>query len=187
MTARCPRPWRFRVLKTTTAIRRGGVVLYPTEGVWGVGCDPRNPKALERLLKLKRRPASKGLILLAHAQSPLAPWVGRPTLPTPPQDGRATTWVIPTRLGVSPLLRGKHRSLAVRITEHAPARELAAASGGVITSTSANLSGFPTPRTRWAVQRLWRGRVDGFLGAPLGGQNRPSRIFDTVSKRWVRD
>lgn len=187
MTARCPRTWRFRVLKTATAIRRGGVVLYPTEGVWGVGCDPRNPRALERLLKLKRRPASKGLILLAHAQPPLAPWVGRPTLPTPPQDGRATTWVIPTRLGVSPLLRGKHRSLAVRITEHAPARELAAASGGVITSTSANLSGFPTPRTRWAVQRLWRGRVDGFLGAPLGGQNRPSRIFDTVSKRWVRD
>ncbi len=81
------------------ALRRGGIVAYPTEAVYGLGCDPANPAAVARLLDLKQRPASKGLILIAATEAALRPWLApidaateariRPTWPGP------TTWLLP--------------------------------------------------------------------------------------------
>ncbi len=179
--------WRYRVMTTATAIRRGGVVLYPTEGVWGLGCDPRNPQALRQLLALKRRSADKGLILLLDSLSAARPWVRVSENALPVDDSpRATTWLVPARRTCPPLLRGRFRSLAIRVTRHAPARALCTAAGGAITSTSANISGRPTPSGRWAVLRQWGPKVQAVCAAPLGGQSRPSRIFDTVSGQWIR-
>ncbi len=187
----CPlkadRHWRFRSLHAATTVRRGGVVLYPTEGVWGLGCDPHNPQAIRQLLRLKGRRASKGLILLLAERSAASRWVDIARVPTPdPTITRATTWLVPARRRCSPLLRGAHRTVAIRVTRHAPARTLCALSGGAVTSTSANRSGFPTPTRRWAVLRQWGPQVDAILSAPLGGESRPSRIFDTVSGQWIR-
>ncbi|MEN8720171.1 MAG: Sua5/YciO/YrdC/YwlC family protein, partial [Oceanococcaceae bacterium] len=210
--------WRFRVLRAATAVRRGGVVLYPTEGVWGLGCDPRQPVAARRLMMLKRRDEGKGLILLAaHAQATrpweqrdmrrwaraTAPLAGRsvrraalssgeprfalmPPLSTAADD-RATTWLRPTGACTAPELRGRHRTIAIRVTRYGPTRALCRAAGGVLTSTSANVSGAITvPLRRWAVLRRFGPRVDAIVGLPLGGQSRPSRIFDTVSQQWIR-
>lgn len=168
------------------AARRGGVVLYPTEGVWGLGCDPQATGAIEQLLRLKHRPADKGLILLAADSAALAPWAVEQAIPPQPEEPRATTWIVPARRRCPSLLRGKHRHLAVRITRHPPTAALCRAAGGVLVSTSANRSGLQPPRNRWAALRQWGPRVDGFSLAPLGGQHRPSRIFDTVSGAWIR-
>ncbi len=180
-------PWRFRSLHAATAVRRGGVVLYPTEGVWGLGCDPRDMQAIRHLLRLKGRRASKGLILLLADRAAARRWVdiSRLELPETTSD-RATTWLVPARRQCPALLRGAHRTLAIRVTRHGPAQALCALSGGAVTSTSANRSGRPTPAGRWAVLRQWGPRVDAVLSAPLGGQSRPSRIFDTVSGQWIR-
>ncbi len=179
------RAWRFRALRAGCALRRGGVALYPTEGVWGLGCDPADARALARLLAIKRRPAAKGLILLAARPADLRRYVRLPAR-WPAPGPRATTYVLPARRAAPALLRGRHRTLAARVTTHGPAAALCRAAGGAITSTSANRSGARPPAGRWAVLRQFGPQVDAVLCAPLGGQSRPSRIFDTLSGQWIR-
>ena len=186
-------------------------MLYPTEGVWGLGCSPLFPRAVQRIIALKHRDSGKGLILLSNHPDHLSGWIntqkpGRfrfatPTLyrpkstfagwrpPTEANEAQArpTTYVLPARRRIHPLLTGRFRTLAVRVTRHGPARALCRNSGGVMTSTSANHSGHrKNPTSRWAVLRQFGPQVDAIVGAPLGGLSRPSRIFDTVSGQWIR-
>ena len=111
-------------------LRQGGIVAYPTESVYGLGCDPLNPDAVYRLLELKRRPASKGLILISDSFARLQPFLG------PIPDNRLAivlrswpgpvTWVMPAQADVPEWLRGRHTSLAVRVTDHPLATALCA-------------------------------------------------------------
>ena len=66
---------QWQTLRAARALRRGGLVAYPTEAVWGLGCDPANQTALARLLELKQRPWQKGLILIAARWDQLSPWL----------------------------------------------------------------------------------------------------------------
>ena len=104
------------------AIQHGGVIAYPTEAVYGLGCDPQNLQAVQRILDIKQRPAHKGLILIAadwaQVQAyllPITPAImARISAPT----AHPTTWLLPVNPNVSPLIRGAHHTLAVRITQH---------------------------------------------------------------------
>lgn len=181
---------RRQVIEAARVLRNGGLVAYPTEAVFGLGCDPRDTAALERLLKLKGRPASKGLILIAAEQRQLEPWV-EPLPPEAAERVRASwpgpvTWLIPARRGVSALLRGTHDSLAVRVTAHPVAAALARAFGGALVSTSANPSGGEPAREIEVLRARFGDAIDYYLAGPLGGRHRPSEIRDALTGDLLR-
>lgn len=174
-----------------SVLRRGGIIAYPTESVYGLGCDPENADALRRLLALKQRPAEKGLILIAAAPAQLHPWL----LELEPRQRETVlaswpgpvTWLWPARAEVSPLLRGAHSTLAVRVTAHPLAAQLCQRFGKPLVSTSANLAGEPPARSAAEVRDRFGAAPDAVLDGPTGGQARPSMIRDARSGEVIRE
>lgn len=182
-------PWRLRF--AARWLRMGGIVAYPTEAVYGLGCDPARTDALRKLLKLKRRPWHKGLILIAARPVQFDPFLA-PLDTERVERAHArwpgpTTWLWPTHPWVSPLLRGEHRTLAVRVPGHPLARALCDAFGGALVSTSANRVGQKPARSALEVRRkLGHGGLFILSGA-VDHKARPSRIMDIHSGRVLRD
>ncbi|MGA7964906.1 MAG: Sua5/YciO/YrdC/YwlC family protein [Gammaproteobacteria bacterium] len=175
---------------TVAAIRAGAIVAYPTEGVWGLGCDPANREAVERLLKLKGRSADKGLILLAAEEAQLTPWIA-PLDPVMDERIRGTwpgpvTWVVPARDSCPHWLTGGRRTLAVRITAHPPARALCVASGTALVSTSANASGEAPLDGPAALREAFGTVLDAVLEEPLGRLHGPTEIRDVRTGAILR-
>jgi L-threonylcarbamoyladenylate synthase len=181
---------RLRLNAVARVVRTGGIIAYPTEAVYGLGCDPGNERAVRRLLALKRRPMHKGLILIAADFTQLAPFLE--SLSSDDQERLATTWpgpytwLIPTRTDTPRWLRGRHDTLAVRVTAHPLAAALCEACGHALVSTSANFSGHPPARTALAVRRQLGSSIDALLPGPTGGAAKPTQIRDLRSSRLVR-
>ncbi|WP_426415541.1 L-threonylcarbamoyladenylate synthase [Aestuariirhabdus sp. LZHN29] len=173
------------------ALLAGEVIAYPTEGVWGFGCDPWNPEAVERVLTLKQRPWQKGLILVASSCSQLAPLLR--TL-SPQQRQRLklswpgpTTWVIEdVDDWVPPWVKGEHTGVAVRVSAHPVVAALCDAFGGPLVSTSANRAGQPPLAHSWQIRRQFSSQLGAVVAGELGGQRGPSRICDLNSGRELR-
>jgi len=170
-------------------LRAGGIIAYPTEAVFGLGCDPLNPVAVLRLLAIKRRPVAKGLILIAADLGQLEPFI-EPLDPAAQAKLAATwpgpvTWLAPARL--APVwLRGDHDTLAVRVTAHPVAAALCRRWGGPLVSTSANIGGRPSARTGLAVRRRLGQWVDQVAPGAVGGAGRPTEIRDLATGRVIR-
>ena len=185
---RPPGPHHLRVARHR--LRRGGVLAYPTEGVFGIGCDPRNDAAVARVIRIKGRPATKGLLLIAasveqaldHARA-LDPARMEPVLASWPGP---VTWVLPARPGLSSLVTGGRDTVAVRVTAHPVAAALCRAFGGALVSTSANLSGRPPARTALAARRALGDRVDAVVPGRVDADGRPSTIRDARTGRTLR-
>ncbi len=168
----------------------GGIVAYPTEGVWGLGCDPANPDAVGRLLALKRRNRNKGLVLLAADFKQLEPWIApldsvararlEATWPGP------VTWIVPAAADCPAWITGTRSTVAVRVSAHPVARDLATAAGTAIVSTSANSSGEPPEPTAEAVLKRFGGALAGLLDGCLGGLAGPSEIRELAGGRVIR-
>jgi L-threonylcarbamoyladenylate synthase len=183
-----PHTWHLR--EAARHLRAGSVIAYPTEAVYGLGCDPLDASAVKRLVTLKQRPLSAGLILIAadFAQAepflePLSAALRRKVFATWPGP---VTWLLPARPEVPVWLRGHHDSLAVRVTAHAGSAALCRAFGGALVSTSANRHGQAPARTPLQLRRYFGDRIDYILPGPLGGRLRPSEIRDGRSGRVVR-
>lgn len=170
-------------------IRAGGVVAYPTETVYGLGCDPFDQKAVTRLLRIKRRAQEKGLILVAANMQQLAGLVRLS------QAQRAhlesvwpgpVTYLLPATAAVPVWIRGQHDKVAIRISAHPSARALAAAVGTPIVSTSANRAGEPSARSRFNVARRLGAELDFIVAGDTGGAGKPSSIIDLESGRVLR-
>lgn len=170
-------------------IRDGGIVAYPTEAVYGLGCDPASEAAVQRLLALKQRPVSKGLILLGASAEQLRPWIDvtdeqlahmQASWPGP------TTWVVPASDRTPAWVRGDHDGVAVRVAGHALARALAQASGTPIISTSANLSGQAPARTAADVLQQLGSMIDGLVPGQCDLAAKPSTIVELVTGRILR-
>lgn len=179
--------WQLR--EAARCIRGGGLLAYPTEAVYGLGCDPRNRAAVGRLLALKGRPASKGLILIGADFEQLRPFV-RPLTPDQMAPVLASwpgpsTWLLPAADRVPGWLRGAHRALAVRVTAHPVAAALCRACAGPLVSTSANSSGRRPARTPLQVRLRCPG-MDLILHGPLGSAARPTIIRDAATGRVLR-
>ena len=177
----------FRALRHY--LRHGGLIAYPTESCFGLGCDPRNRAAVKRLLRLKKRPQSKGLILIASELRQLRPYIATLT-PAQRQQIDATwpgphTWLVPTSARCPVWLTGKHRSIAVRVTAHPPAARLCHALNMALVSTSANKSGGKPARTWRECQRLFGAKVRVLPGR-VGKRRKPSIIQDLASGRLIR-
>ncbi|MGD9888715.1 MAG: L-threonylcarbamoyladenylate synthase [Halothiobacillaceae bacterium] len=186
---RCLPAWQLR--RAARWLRQGGIVAYPTEAVFGLGCDPQNSAALRALLALKQRAWQKGLILIADDVVALSPYlVSQPEHIHARALARwpgATTWLWPARPQVSPLLRGVHQTLAVRIPAHPVARALSRAFGHALVSTSANRSGQSPARSALEVRRKLGARTSLLiLHGQVNRRARPSQILDLHSGKAVR-
>ena len=181
-------PWHLR--QAAHIIHRGGVIAYPTEAVFGLGCDPLNPEAVFRLLDIKQRPAEKGLILIAANLDQLAPFIAplseadlkrlQATWPGP------NTWLLPARPETPHWLRGNHETIAVRVTAHPIASALCRVANQAIISTSANLAGHRPALNMLGVQRQFHNQLDMILNGPLGKESKPTAIRDLSTDQLTR-
>nr|WP_301338044.1 L-threonylcarbamoyladenylate synthase [Vibrio europaeus] len=174
------------------ALMDGEVIAYPTEGVFGVGCDPDNSEAVRKLLDLKQRPADKGLILIAASYQQLIPYIDEFQL-TQEQLVRVKqswpgpiTWIMPSSQRVSQWVSGQHQSIAVRVTDHPLVQKMCNAFGKPLTSTSANLSGQPPCMTSEEVYLQFGYDQIVVLEGQTGGREKPSEIRDAKSLQVLR-
>lgn len=177
-----PEPARELLHQALRVLRGGGVLAYPTEGCFGLGCDPRSSAAVRRILRLKQRHWRQGLILVGGHWHHIAPWVDT-TDTAAVARARASwpgpyTWLLPARPGVSRWLRGEHDTIAVRVTAHPLAGALCRAFNGAIVSTSANRHGGAPASSAAQVRRLFDRRLDLILPGPLSGRDGPTEIRD---------
>jgi L-threonylcarbamoyladenylate synthase len=171
------------------ALTEGNLVAYPTEGVYGLGCDPRSDRALTHLLALKGRPVAKGFILIADRWEVLAPFVQTDVVPlvvSLPLQPAPCTWIFPAAPSCPALLHGEHETVAVRVTAHPVAARLSALFGGAIVSTSANPSGGRAARTASEVRQAFPHGLAVILDGPLGGLTGPTEIRDARDGRVIR-
>jgi L-threonylcarbamoyladenylate synthase len=167
-------------------LRNGGIVAYATEYCFGLGCDPFNRDAVLRLLRLKRRRANKGLIVLAADLGQLAGMVAEV-----PEPVRATwpgpcTWLLTPTANVPRWITGRHARIAVRVSAHPQAAGLAHAAGMAIVSTSANRAGQVPARTWREVRRRFGRSIDFVLPGFVGKAPAPTPIRDAVTGELVR-
>lgn len=181
---------RLHLEAAVRTLAAGGVVAYPTEAVWGLGCEPLNAHACARILAVKHRARGKGFILIASDFEQVRPFVRalpaatlRPALETWPGP---FTWLLPAAAGVPDLLTGGRDRIAVRVTAHPVAAALCAAYGGAIVSTSANLSGRRPARSALQLRRRLGERVDAILPGETGGLAAPTPIRDLATGAVIR-
>lgn len=174
--------------KAAQILKSGGVIAYPTEGVFGLGCLPSDDKAVQRLLAIKQRAPSKGLILLAASASQFDGWISLPagiSLPAPDPD-EPITWIAPAGEKACYLIRGDNAGIAVRITTNPVALAICEAAGSPIVSTSANLSGQPVARNQFILRRQFGRLVDYVVPGPCGPSAGASEIRDILSGDVLR-
>lgn len=168
---------------------KGGVIAYPTESVYGLGCDPNNLQAVQRILDIKKRPAHKGLILLVSDIGQAFPYIQALSASqlelVRQKQTRATTWLMPKNNTISPLLSGKHDKIAIRITQHPIAQAICEKLNGALVSTSCNLAGKSELKTVLEVRNKMHGQLDKVINGVCGGQ-KPSQIIDLLSGQVIR-
>ncbi len=178
----------YQLKFVTNLLCRGGVIAYPTEAVYGLGCDPRDPYAVFRLLDLKRRDINKGLILVASNNKQLEPYVETSQLYQENiQDSwpGPVTWLIEAAANVPRWIRGAHDSVAVRVSDHPIIRELCEHFNGALVSTSANLSGKQAFKSALLVKKNFPS-IDYLIRGQLGNRTRVSEIRDAASGIIIR-
>ncbi|MFK8051853.1 MAG: L-threonylcarbamoyladenylate synthase [Woeseiaceae bacterium] len=191
MTLTTPLPFTF--LRT---LARGGLVAYPTEGVYGIGCLPDAHKALHRILDVKGRDADKGLILIAAATNQLLPWIDIEALGGYAQlskavsavtGERAHTFIVPAADRCHPLLTGGRSTIAVRVTRFPTAAAICSQAGSAIVSTSANESGKPAIQRPLLLQKTFGHTLDAICHRKPGHQRGVSRIIELSTGRVLRE
>lgn len=171
-------------------LQAGEIIAYPTEAVYGLGCDPFNEKAVRKLLELKGRSESAGFVLIASSLEQLKPWFAavEPKLLQKAMrrwPGRVT-WLFPRAESVPDYIAGDHPTIALRIIAHPASRALCEAFGGALISTSANTSGFPPARSHAEIVEYFSDRIAGTLMGSLGESERPSEIRDLATGAIIR-
>lgn len=183
------------VAEAAQCLKEGQVLAYPTEAVWGLGCDPYNEAAFLEILRLKQRPIEKGVILLAAHVHQVEPLLERLTPHMRQQviqswtnkqpDDRATTWLLPTTAQIPNWIKGNHPKVAVRVTTHPLCVALCNAFNGFIVSTSANPAGLEPSRSLQEANHYFAQQLH-YLNGDLGTSLQPSRIIDAENGSIIR-
>lgn len=164
----------------------GGVVAYPTEGVFGLGCLPDDYAAVARVLQIKARDPSLGFILIVSDIDQLAGWTDPPDPDLATCNENHVTWIVPATEAVPWWIRGDHSGLAVRLTTHPVARALCDAADSALVSTSANISGHAPARNSHVLRRQFGTLVDYIVPGECGPAAGPSKIRDFRTGKIVR-
>lgn len=176
----------------TKVFFQGGILAYPTEAVFGLGCDPDNTDAIQKLLTIKQRPAHKGLILLAAEYSQLLPYLNDDILTQAQRENIQSRWpnpitqVLPANKSISTLLSGRFDSIAVRVTNHEDVVSLCTQINKPIVSTSANLAGENPAKTWQQVQLQLGDKIDFILKGETSGLSKPSMIINGLTGEILR-
>lgn len=172
-----------------SVIEQGGVVVYPTEAVYGLGCSAFNPTSIKKLLAIKQRPIHKGLIILINDYEQL--WPLTTLSPTDPLlDPVKAAWpghvtfLFPKSKKVLDLVSGKHDTIAIRMSAHPVANQLATPMP--ICSTSANTTGHPPLQNPNQIESCFGDKLDGIVEGELGNEAKPSRIIDLCTQQTIR-
>lgn len=191
MSEYCVKSKRLEINEAVKCLRDGGVIAYPTEAVWGLGCDPFNSDAVNRLLAMKQRSKNKGLILvgasilqvgvLMEALSPEQRKQVESKWPGP------VTWILPDISNIIPSwIKGQHATVAIRVSNHPIVKDLSNAFGGMIVSTSANFNNESEIRSFDILERRFGSKIDGIVKGDLGLNINPSEIWDLESGIRIR-
>ncbi len=180
--------WHIR--EAVRHIAAGGVIAYPTDTVYGLGCNPFDGAAVLHLLALKQRSSRHGVILIGSRIDHFAPFL-KPLTRTAAErvqktNGAPVTWVLPCRSDTPVWLTGQHDTLAVRVTNHPVAAALCEAWGGALVSTSANIHGRQPATSPLGVRKAFNGLLDYILHNPAGSTNRPSTIRNGLTGEVLR-
>lgn len=183
------------VAEAAQVLQQGKVLAYPTEAVWGLGCDPYNENAFLEILKLKQRPIEKGVILLAgqisqveHLLTTLDPEIRKQIIQSWTEHShteRATTWLLPADEQIPQWIKGHHPQVAVRVTNHPLCTALCNAFNGFIVSTSANPAGLEPARSLQEANQYFGAELN-YLNGDLGLSREPSKIIDAVTGAVIR-
>ncbi len=178
------------VEQAARCLHGGKIIAYPTEAVFGLGCDPGNEAAVRRLLSLKGRPASVGLILIADRFERFEPYIEPVGEALHQRAGSSwpgpVSWLFPRADKVSDWLAGNHDTIALRVTAHPVCRALCAAFEGAIVSTSANPSSFEPARSAGQAEKYFGPFLCGIVAGALGRDEKPSEIRDLESGAVMR-
>jgi L-threonylcarbamoyladenylate synthase len=173
-------------------MHQGGVIAYPTEAVWGLGCDPFNALAVSTLLSLKKRSPDKGLILIgshidqfnfilkglnnSQIETMLKTWPG------------PVSWIVPINEHIPYWISGDHPGVAIRVSNHPIVKALCDIYGGPIVSTSANTQSHRAAKTKWQVKRYFKNNsaLDFITQGVVGKRDKPSQIFDLLTQAVIR-
>ena len=185
------KPSDWHLTCATQTLTAGGIIAYPTEAVWGLGCDPWNELAVDKILKLKQRPMHKGLILVASQWSQFEPLVEALTALQVKQLEASwpgpNTWLIPDpQSWVPSWIKGQHSSVALRVSAHPLVASLCDHFNGPIVSTSANLAGGEPARSRLQIEQIFGDQLDYVVNGELGQNKQPSQVIDLVSGQVIR-
>ena len=172
-------------------LRQGKIIAYPTEAVWGIGCDPFNQAAVQQILQLKKREIGKGLILVAanieQLGGLLASLSSQQLATLEASWPGPVTWLIPDPQKLIPAwIKGDNQSVAIRVSAHPVVRKLCLEFGGPLVSTSANTAGQPEIRSRLILEQQFAGNIDYIVSGELGTQSQTSEIRDLVSGEVIR-
>ena len=180
--------WHIR--EAVRQIGTGGIIAYPTETLYGLGCDPFNGNTVLHLLALKQRNIEQGLVLIASNFSQLEPLLLPLTVAVRKRVSKPAkapvTWVLPCLPEMPVWLRGKHPSLAVRVTSHPVAAGLCERWGGPLVSTSANIHGTRPATSPLAVRKAFDRQLDYILHGRGVATNSPSEIRDGLTGKVLR-
>jgi L-threonylcarbamoyladenylate synthase len=178
------------IRQAVALLRAGGVIAYPTETVFGLGCDPDNEAAVVRLLKLKQRPIDKGLILIGASVEQFHRYIDPDTFIRLPHVTSSwpgpNTWLMPCKAGTPHWLRGQFDTLAIRVIDHAVATELCRLYSKPIVSTSANIAGQAPALSAEAVRKQFPTGLDLILDAAVGTMGTVSTIRDARTQQRIR-
>lgn len=178
-----------QVQQAVSDLKQGKTIAYPTEAVYGLGCDPFNQQAVENLFHVKQRPMEKGVILVAASVGQIQDWVEligseweksvRDSWPGP------VTWVLPIKKPMPDWITGGRDTVAMRVSDHPVVQKLCLAFGGPIVSTSANVTTHPPAKSCDEVRTEFEDKVF-CICADLGGLDKPTQIRDARSGKQLR-
>ncbi len=180
------------IAKAVLVLKQGGVIIYPTDTVWGIGCDATNEQAVKRIFRLKQRPEAKSMILLIEKATSILPYVDGITpqhqtlleQTTVPQ-----TVILPCAHGLAPSVMPPEQTIAVRCSNHLFCKRLLQAFGRPLVSTSVNVSGEKPAALFNDINPMLIAGVDYVVPAVFenGSTGKPSRLvaLDSVGKLVV--
>lgn len=169
-------------------LRAGGIIAYPTEGVFGLGCLPENHSAVSEILAIKGRDQSRGLVLIVSDPEQVFEWIDLPhkELDLKSTSERPVSWIIPASENAPVWISGDHDSVAVRLATHPVANALCTKADSAIVSTSANITGHAPARNSLLLRRQFDALVDYIVPGECGPARGPSEIRDYLTGEIVR-
>jgi L-threonylcarbamoyladenylate synthase len=179
----------FAIRHAAHIIKHGGIIAYPTDTIYGLGCDPYNPDAVEKINTIKQRPANKQFILLAANINQIRPLIliKKEQEKIITQNTLAISWIVKASTSAPPWLVGNSKTLCIRISKHDEVQRLCNALGHAIISTSANLSGKKSAINALELHKYFHHRVDKILIASKKQGSKASKIIRLCDNRVIRD